>query len=59
MKNHKAFTSILNINLDEEMESGFDKRRVHVLYGMSKDFCANGFRCGRKFGGEHYSMIIL
>ncbi|EIN03513.1 PLP-dependent transferase [Punctularia strigosozonata HHB-11173 SS5] len=38
------FTSILSI--DVEKEAGCNPARVHMLYGMSKDFCANGLRVG-------------
>ena len=36
------FTSILALELD----SVIDTKRKHVLYGASKDFCANGLRMG-------------
>lgn len=36
------FTSVFSVNL-----SGIiDPLLVHVLYGMSKDFCGNGLRLG-------------
>ncbi|EIN03876.1 PLP-dependent transferase [Punctularia strigosozonata HHB-11173 SS5] len=38
------FTSILSV--DVKREAGCNPARVHVLYGMSKDFCANGLRVG-------------
>jgi hypothetical protein len=44
MPDAEPFTSMLSIDLDREVGPGFDKERVHVVYGMSKDFCANGFR---------------
>ncbi|ORZ04389.1 1-aminocyclopropane-1-carboxylate synthase, partial [Lobosporangium transversale] len=37
------FISVLSIpNLEEYC----DKQLIHVAYGMSKDFCLNGYRCG-------------
>ncbi|KAI0444736.1 putative aminotransferase class I and II family protein [Xylaria telfairii] len=36
------FTSVLALNLDDKI----NPRNVHVAYGMSKDFCATGFRLG-------------
>lgn len=36
------FTSILSLNLGDAV----DQSLVHVLYGASKDFCANGLRLG-------------
>lgn len=38
------FTSVLSI--DAEKEAGCSKKRVHHLYGASKDFCLNGLRIG-------------
>ncbi|KAG0206085.1 hypothetical protein BGX28_002444 [Mortierella sp. GBA30] len=41
-ENH-PFISVLSLpNLEEYC----DKELIHVAYGMSKDFCLNGFRCG-------------
>ncbi|KAK6538739.1 hypothetical protein TWF694_010313 [Orbilia ellipsospora] len=37
------FTSIFSV---PGLTDIIDKRLVHVLYGMSKDFCANGMRMG-------------
>ena len=37
-----TFVSILSLNL----ETVIDPELVHVLYGASKDFCANGLRLG-------------
>jgi len=37
------FASILSLDLDA---LGVRRERVHVLYGMSKDFGSNGFRAG-------------
>lgn len=36
------FTSALALNLDDKIQP----QNVHVAYGMSKDFCAAGFRLG-------------
>ncbi|KAK4161058.1 putative 1-aminocyclopropane-1-carboxylate synthase [Cladorrhinum sp. PSN259] len=36
------FTSILNLDLTDRIDS----QLVHVTYGASKDFCANGLRLG-------------
>lgn len=36
------FTSILSLDLSTII----DTQLVHVMYGMSKDFCANGARLG-------------
>ena len=38
------YTSMLNIDLEKELGSTFNKKRVHVIHGMSKDFCSNGLR---------------
>ncbi|KZT26998.1 PLP-dependent transferase [Neolentinus lepideus HHB14362 ss-1] len=40
----RDFVSMLNV--DVRRETGCDPARVHVLYGMSKDFGANGLRLG-------------
>jgi len=37
-----AFSSILSLNLEGIIDSSL----VHVVYGASKDFCANGLRLG-------------
>ncbi|KAF9928551.1 hypothetical protein BGZ65_006216 [Modicella reniformis] len=37
------FISVLSI---PNIEDYCEKELVHVAYGMSKDFCLNGFRCG-------------
>jgi 1-aminocyclopropane-1-carboxylate synthase len=42
----QPFTSILAI--DARGEAGCDPARVHVVYGMSKDFCAAGLRAGKR-----------
>ncbi|KAF6752459.1 pyridoxal phosphate-dependent transferase [Ephemerocybe angulata] len=39
----QPFISILSLDLDS---LGVKESRVHMLYGMSKDFDANGFRAG-------------
>ena len=36
------FTSVLSVQLNHIL----GPERVHVLYGMSKDFCGNGLRLG-------------
>ncbi|KAF9412043.1 hypothetical protein BGZ94_001163, partial [Podila epigama] len=40
---HTPFISVLSI---PNLEKYCDKELIHVAYGMSKDFCLNGFRCG-------------
>ncbi|WWC85745.1 uncharacterized protein L201_000611 [Kwoniella dendrophila CBS 6074] len=40
------FTSIMSLDYEKELGIPFDKARVHVVYGMSKDFCSNGLRIG-------------
>lgn len=40
----RPFNSALSVDLDRDIGVPFDKGRLHVVYGMSKDFCANGFR---------------
>ncbi|KAI8363515.1 pyridoxal phosphate-dependent transferase [Mortierella sp. GBAus27b] len=37
------FTSVLSL---PNIEDYCEKELIHVAYGMSKDFCLNGFRCG-------------
>jgi 1-aminocyclopropane-1-carboxylate synthase len=44
LPNALPFTSMLNIDLEKELGSNFNKKRVHVIHGMSKDFCSNGLR---------------
>jgi aspartate/methionine/tyrosine aminotransferase len=39
------FVSSLSINV-KDVPGGFDPTRLHVVYGMSKDFCMNGLRVG-------------
>jgi len=39
----ERFVSALSVNFEEV---GVDSGRIHVVYGMSKDFNANGFRVG-------------
>jgi len=41
--NPERFISALSINFEDE---GVETSRIHVVYGMSKDFNANGFRIG-------------
>ena len=36
------FVSVLSLDIEKLI----DPSLVHVLYGMSKDWCANGTRCG-------------
>lgn len=43
LPNAVPFTSILSLDLES---IGVNPSRVHMFYGMSKDFCANGFRVG-------------
>ncbi|KAF9361442.1 hypothetical protein BGX26_003186 [Mortierella sp. AD094] len=40
---HTPFISVLSL---PNIEDYCEKELVHVAYGMSKDFCLNGFRCG-------------
>lgn len=53
------FTSMLSLDVEKEVRAQaspsldggggaftFDRARLHVVYGMSKDFCANGLRVG-------------
>ncbi|WWC58053.1 uncharacterized protein I303_100588 [Kwoniella dejecticola CBS 10117] len=42
----EPFTSMLSLNVEKELGIEFDKARMHVVYGMSKDFCSNGLRVG-------------
>ncbi|KAJ9111030.1 hypothetical protein QFC22_006626 [Naganishia vaughanmartiniae] len=46
LPNAVPFTSILNIDVERELGKTFSKKRLHVLHGMSKDFCSNGLRFG-------------
>ncbi|KAF9562299.1 hypothetical protein EC968_005328 [Mortierella alpina] len=39
----EPFISVLSL---PNLEQYCDKELIHVAYGMSKDFCLNGFRCG-------------
>jgi len=39
------FISSLSIN-PKDVPGGFDPTRLHVVYGLSKDFCVNGMRVG-------------
>lgn len=38
------FTSLLSLDVEKELGISFDRARVHVVHGMSKDFCSNGLR---------------
>jgi len=40
------FTSMLSLDVEKELGMRFNKARLHVTYGMSKDFCSNGLRIG-------------
>jgi DNA-binding transcriptional MocR family regulator len=40
------FTSMLSLDVEKETGVKFDKSRLHVVHGMSKDFCSNGLRLG-------------
>lgn len=40
----RSFVSMLSVDIEKETRC--EPSRVHVLYGMSKDFCANGLRLG-------------
>jgi 1-aminocyclopropane-1-carboxylate synthase len=51
------FISILAI--DAQREAGCDPARVHMLYGMSKDFCANGLRGGMPRFAIAHSLSVL
>lgn len=42
----RSFVSMLNVDIEKETRC--EPSRVHVLYGMSKDFCANGLRLGKE-----------
>ncbi|EXJ70467.1 uncharacterized protein A1O5_06536 [Cladophialophora psammophila CBS 110553] len=42
LPNPPPFVSVLSFNLDEYIDASL----VHVIYAMSKDFCANGIRIG-------------
>ncbi|WRT63638.1 uncharacterized protein IL334_000561 [Kwoniella shivajii] len=42
----EPFTSMLSLDVEKELDIDFDKARLHVVYGMSKDFCSNGLRIG-------------
>jgi aspartate/methionine/tyrosine aminotransferase len=49
-----SFISILSIDPDK---IGVNPARIHVLYGMSKDFNANGFRAGALVSQSNSSLI--
>ncbi|KAI5449838.1 hypothetical protein NCC49_003954 [Naganishia albida] len=44
--NAESFTSILSIDTERELGKDYSKGRLHVIHGMSKDFCSNGLRFG-------------
>ncbi|EGO00738.1 hypothetical protein SERLA73DRAFT_178645 [Serpula lacrymans var. lacrymans S7.3] len=50
----EPFVSVLSIDLEKH---GVNPSRVHALYGMSKDFNANGFRAG-VFVSQSNPMLI-
>jgi 1-aminocyclopropane-1-carboxylate synthase len=52
--NPEPFVSALSINWADH---GVEADRVHVLYGMSKDFNANGFRIGVLISQHNSSLI--
>ncbi|WVN87327.1 uncharacterized protein L203_102505 [Cryptococcus depauperatus CBS 7841] len=45
-KDALPFTSMMSLDIEKEIGIRFDKARLHIVYGMSKDFCANGLRVG-------------
>lgn len=51
--NFEPFTSILSL---PDIESYIDPQLVHVIYGMSKDFCMNGLRLG--FIVDQYNLDL-
>ncbi|WVQ76353.1 hypothetical protein IAR50_006018 [Cryptococcus sp. DSM 104548] len=52
------FTSFLCLDFEKELPgSTFEKARLHVVYGMSKDFCANGFRIGALITPNNPNLI--
>ncbi|GJJ69679.1 hypothetical protein EMPS_02027 [Entomortierella parvispora] len=48
------FISVLSI---PHLEQHCEKDLIHVAYGMSKDFCLNGFRCGALVSPWNKDMI--
>ncbi|KAG7529662.1 hypothetical protein FFLO_05506 [Filobasidium floriforme] len=53
------FTSALNLDVEKETGRPFNRSRLHVLYGMSKDFGANGFRIGVLINQDNQEFIRL
>ncbi|KAH8079618.1 pyridoxal phosphate-dependent transferase [Filobasidium floriforme] len=53
------FTSALNLDVEKETGRPFDRSRLHVLYGMSKDFGANGFRIGVLINQDNQELFRL
>ncbi|KAK8845419.1 hypothetical protein IAR55_006132 [Kwoniella newhampshirensis] len=51
------FTSMMSIDVEKELGMAFDKARLHVVYGMSKDFCANGLRIGSLIS-QHNPLLL-
>ncbi|WWC66900.1 uncharacterized protein I206_100807 [Kwoniella pini CBS 10737] len=51
------FTSMLSLNVEKELGIEFDKARLHVVYGMSKDFCSNGLRVGSLIS-QHNPLLL-
>ncbi|RSH90670.1 hypothetical protein EHS25_001275 [Saitozyma podzolica] len=51
------FTSMLSLDVEKELGMEFDKARLHVVYGMSKDFCANGLRIG-SLVSQHNPLLL-
>jgi 1-aminocyclopropane-1-carboxylate synthase len=56
VKNPEPFVSVLSI--DVLKEAGCNPSRVHVIYGMSKDFSANGLRIGEQFYFTSYTRLL-
>ncbi|KAJ9093170.1 hypothetical protein QFC21_006487 [Naganishia friedmannii] len=56
LPNAVPFTSILNIDVERELGETFSKKRLHVLHGMSKDFCSNGLRYDALIEVSQYSV---
>ncbi|KAG0352471.1 hypothetical protein BG005_008061 [Podila minutissima] len=48
------FISVLSI---PDLEQYCEKDLIHVAYGMSKDFCLNGFRCGCILSPWNHELI--
>ncbi|KAG0051855.1 hypothetical protein BGZ83_003256 [Gryganskiella cystojenkinii] len=52
---HNPFISVLSI---PHLEQYCEKELIHMAYGMSKDFCLNGFRCGALVSPWNEDMIL-